>query len=330
VTLARIVDPPARVERGSARGWIDLLAPAAEVAKTIAPTEFVPRALRHNVPAVTAAILYGDEVGLGPLASVNEIHVIEGRIFVGAEAQRALVLAAGHEIWPDELGTSRATWCGRRRGSEQVTRVTWTLDDARRANLVGKPNWRSYPRPMLSARASAELVRAVFADVVHGLGALEEYDGDTFDGGADRGGNAPARPRATRRRRPAVAAAAEPETRDVEAPLAAPLLPPLPGETQADDEQPAAPELLTAGQLRRLQQLMRERGIGSRSDRLMLAVEIIGRTISTSKELTTVEADRVISYLEQLDEPPAEREYVLPTRDPEPADDDEPEQGGDA
>jgi hypothetical protein len=313
VTLARIVDPPARADRGSARGWIDLLAPAAEVAKTIAPTEFVPKALRHNVPAVTAAILYGDEVGLGPLASVNEIHVIEGRIFVAAEAQRALVLAAGHAIWPDELGTTRATWCGRRTGSEQVTRVTWTLDDARRANLAGKPNWRSYPRQMLSARASAELVRAMFADVVHGLGALEEFD--SIDGDADRGASPPARPRATRRRRPVVAAAAEPETRDVEAPLAAPLLPPLPGETDEPDE--PAVELLTAGQLRRLQQLMRDHGIGTRSERLALAVEIIGRTISTSKELTTVEADRVISYLEKLDEPPDE---------PQPPD--EPEQRG--
>lgn len=328
MTLTRLVDPPARVV-DSARGWIDLLAPAAEVAKTIAPTEFVPRAMRHNVPAVTAAILYGDEVGLGPLASVNEIHVIEGRIFVGAEAQRALVLAAGHEIWPDELGTTRATWCGRRRGSEQVTRVTWSLDDARRANLVNKPNWRSYPRQMLSARASAELVRAVFADVVHGIGALEEYDGH-IDGGAERAGETPARPRATRRRRAEVAAAAE--TRDVQkAPLAGPMLPPLPGEIDAPDA-PAAqtdePETLTAGQLRRIQQLMRGRGIGSRTERLTLACEIIGRTISTSKELTPGEADRVISYLEKLDEPPDDREYQYPTTDPETDDDEpEPEQG---
>jgi hypothetical protein len=148
----------------------------------------------------------------------------------------------------------------------------------------------------------------MFADVIHGLGALEEYDGEHVDVGADRGASSPASPRATRRRRPVVAAATE--TRDVQkAPSAAPTLPPLPGETQADDVRDISrtePELLTAGQLRRLQQLMRDHGIGTRSERLALAVEIIGRTISTSKELTTVEADRVISYLEKLDEPPDE------------------------
>jgi hypothetical protein len=316
--LVKVVDPP--VQRGPARGWVDILAPAAEVAKTIAPTEFVPRGLRHNVPAVTAAILYGDEVGLGPLASVNEIHVIDGRIFVAAEAQRALVLAAGHEIWPDELTTSRATWCGRRAGSENVTRVSWTLDDARRAKLDGKPNWRAYPRQMLSARASADLVRAVFADVVHGLGAIEEFDGEVGVG-AEPAGIPPARPRATRRRQAAAAAVADTTAVVDSAPQAAPL-PPLPGENAADaatregagaDDRgvPSSAatddrgDVITAPQVRRLQQLMREHGIGDREQRLALAREIVNRPeLSTSKDLTPAEADRVIGYLEALDRPP--------------------------
>jgi hypothetical protein len=328
VTLVRAVDPPARALGIGPRGWIDLLAPAAEIAKTIAPTEFVPRGLRHNVPAVTAAILYGDEIGLGPLASVNGIHVIEGRVFVAAEAQRALVLAAGHSIWPVELGTTRCAWAGRRAGADEVTTVVWSLDDARRANLAGKPNYRAYPRQMLSARASAELVRAIFADVVNGIGAIEEYDDDVPGVDADGAGIAPARPRSTRRRRGTAAAVTDSTAAGSEARPAGslPPLPPLPGESLGGtDERDAAgtganvgPELLTAGQLRRIQQLMRERGIGSRSERLELAVEIIGRTISSSKELTTVEADRVIGYLEHADDGPADEP-------PEPVDDAQPD-----
>lgn len=311
MTLVRAVEP----EYVPVRPWIELLAPAAEIAKTIAPTEFVPRALRHNVPAVTAAILYGDEVGLGPLASVNLLYVIDGRVFMAAEAQRGLVLAAGHAIWPVEMTTTRCVWAGHRRENDEVTRVEWNMDQARRAHLDGKPNWRSYPRAMLSARASADLVRAIFADVVHGIGAIEEYDGD-LGVGASAGSSPPSPTRSTRRRRGGVAAAVSDQPPvSAEARLAGTELPPLPGESDDASDAAAArlvtagrdasadAELLTAGQLRRIQQLMRERGIGSRNERLALAREIIGREIGSSKDLTTAEADRVIVYLEHLDEP---------------------------
>lgn len=325
--LVRVADPPARagVQLPSARGWIDLLAPAAELARTIAPTDFVPRNYRNNPPAITAAILYGDEIGLGPLVAVNQIFVIEGRVFIAAEAQRALVLRAGHEIVLEESTSVRACWAGVRAGGQKVTRIVWTMDRARRARLDGKPNWRSYPEQMLSARASAELCRAIFADAIHGLGAIEEYDGDDGLDGATSSAATPA-PRTTRSRRRAVAAAVvAPDP----GPGTAPELPPLPGETDVaavdladatrDDEQAA--QLIEPRQLRRLQSLMRTRGIGDRADRLALACEIIGRTVTTSKELTEIEADRVIDYLEHLEPAPP---YAHDETEQAPAPPDEP------
>jgi hypothetical protein len=57
------------------------------------------------------------------------------------------------------------------------------MDDAKRANLAGKNNWRSYPRAMLLARATAELCRALFPDVLAGIShTIEELaDGDDVD-----------------------------------------------------------------------------------------------------------------------------------------------------
>ena len=92
------------------RSWVELMAPAAELAKAVATTDFVPRGMRNNPAAITAAILYGDEVGVGPMQSLAKISVIDGRPFVAAETQRALVLAAGHELWVDELTNTRATY----------------------------------------------------------------------------------------------------------------------------------------------------------------------------------------------------------------------------
>src|SRR5262245_22174395 len=67
------------------RDWIELLGPAAELARTVTGTEFVPAALRRNPAAITAAILYGDEIGLGPMQSLSKVHIIDGRPTIAAE-----------------------------------------------------------------------------------------------------------------------------------------------------------------------------------------------------------------------------------------------------
>jgi hypothetical protein len=313
------------------RGWVELMAPAAELAKAIAPTDFVPRALRHNAPAITAAILYGDEVGLGPMQSLAKIAVIDGRPFMAAEAQRALVYAAGHELWLEDLTNTRATWCGRRAGSDNVTRVTWTMDDAKRAHLDGKPNWRGYPRQMLSARASAELVRAVFADVVGGLAALEELDDQepapVVAGVGPRAAGTTREAGARRRRRPAAAAAAVPTRADVAVRGDGVVLPPLPGEESGEsaalgetdrnrptdraeprrhdspDRGDEAPALISRAQTNRMMGLFAARGVSGqsaemRAERLAYCETVVGRPLTSSKELTTDEADRVLDHLE--------------------------------
>jgi hypothetical protein len=327
-------------ERDRARAWVALMAPAAELARSIAETDFVPRALRNSPAAIAAAILYGDEVGLGPLQSLSKIAVIDGKPYIAAEAQRALVLARGHELWLEEASNVKVIWCGQRAGSEKVTRVAWTMDDARRAHLDGRPNWRSYPRAMLSARASAELCRAVFADVIGGLAAIEEYE-DAFP--SSDVGTAADSPPATRKRRrtrtaeavtdnaasnPAAAvpprlevvAPARSATTDTPAPL--PDLPPLPGEplhtthnlepgqgmTDKSGQGVTDSEPMTDGQRRRMMALYRARGITDRKVRLQLAAEWVGRPLSSSKDLTSTEADRVVAVLESLPEPESEPE----------------------
>jgi hypothetical protein len=307
-SLVRVVDPPARENLSPARGWVELLQPAAEYAKTIANTDFVPRSMRGNVAAISATILYGDEVGLGPMVSLAKIRVIDGTPTLYAEAQRALVLAAGHELWPEEKTATRVTYAGRRRGSDQIARVTWTLDDARRAGLAGREAWRKYPRQMLTARASAELCRDLFADVIGGLAAVEEIDDAAFIAGeVEQGaGRAPAR-----RSRRAKAAAADRggNAQDATRALA---LPPLPGEPEAatSPSPPVAesePLPSTDSQRRRLHAAFTRHGIADRGDRLRRASDVIGRMLTSSRELTAAEVDLVLDDLD------AEREGDVPT-----------------
>ena len=121
------------------------------------------------------------------MQSLAKIAVIEGKPALAAEAQRALILRAGHDIWIEDASVTKVTVCGRRKDSEQINRFTWTMDDAKRANLAGRPSWRMYPRQMLTARATAELARAVFADAIGGLMAIEELE----ESGEGVGGSSP-------------------------------------------------------------------------------------------------------------------------------------------
>lgn len=191
------------------RRWVELMATAVELAKHVSNTHFVPAGLRGRPDAIVAAIMYGDELGLGPMRSLSWISIIDGKPSIAAEAHRALILAAGHEIWPEEQTNTRVTMAGRRRGEDRVVEVTWTADDAKRAGLAGKTNWRSYPRAMLAARATAELARLLFADVLGGFATMDEEGNPLEDAGAstppDRAGvgagEGDTAPKARRRRR---------------------------------------------------------------------------------------------------------------------------------
>jgi hypothetical protein len=247
--LPAVARPTAReVARADTDSWVEVMRPVIALAERIAGTEFVPKNLRNNVAATTAAMLYGREVGLPPMTTLTQTHVIEGKPAMSAEAMRAMVLAAGHTIHIAETTGARCVMRGRRAGADEWTEIVWTIDMARAAGVANKQVWKAYPRQMLQARATTELVRLIFPDVIHGFRSVEEFD--VIDGVVveDEDGNTAAAPAGARVARKRTAAkkttAARPE------PAAAPAArsvedgPPLPG---ADDPAPAAVAESSAG-----------------------------------------------------------------------------------
>lgn len=223
--------------------WIALMGPAGDLASKIAETEFVPGKLRKRPAAVLAAILTGDEVGIGPLQALRQIFVTEdGKVGMAAELMRSLILRDGHECWADDYTTTRVTMCGRRAGSQEISKVTWTMDDAKRAGLDQKQNWRRYPRAMLTARATTELARLLFPDVIAGIShSLEELqDDDIVDAGILEDDEPKSKPPRKTAQRSTPAARARPRTGTGPtgtSPSGGPL-PPLPGEEEAEAPKP--------------------------------------------------------------------------------------------
>jgi len=279
-------------QRSETDVWLARLQAAGEIAERIAETDFVPQSLRGNPAAIVAAILYGHEVGLQPMQSLSKIAVIKGRPTLSAEAQRSLILGAGHEFWLEEATVTRAIACGRRRDSERVVRVMWTMDDAKRAGIAGGENWRRYPREMLVARVTAMLARQLFADVIGGLLATEEVEDEPENGSGFA-------------RTPAAVATPLPSPTESDPPATQRRSRP---DTSTSSSGPQ--ELLSDEQRRMIFALMRDVGLppDNREQRLAFASRVVGRTLESSNELTKLEATKLIDELQALlDLPELER-----------------------
>ena len=287
------------IETNARRRWVELMRPAAELANAIAGTDFVKSAIRHNPGAIAACVLYGDEVGLGPMQALAQISVIDGRPALSAEAMRALILAAGHELWVEESTVAKATIAGKRRDSQQTSRVTWTLDDARRAGLAQRQNWQRYPRAMLTARATSELARLIFADAIGGLVVAEELeDGELagIDAPAAKSSGQTRKRESTTLNGP-TRAAAVPVVSDE------PPEPPLPGEPGYDDEAPVDDPSEKAWRL--MHKLFREQGLEERDARLAYASTLVGRELSSTRDLSGSEVSQVLDALTAAQTPDA-------------------------
>lgn len=135
--------------------------------KFIANTDFVPKAIRGNLPAILACVATGRAMGLADMESLRSIHIVDGKATFSAELMVNMTRRKGHSIVGD-FGDGSVTARGKRGDNGDEMAVTWTIAMAERADLTGKMNWRKYPEAMLWARAVSQLCRMLFADVFAG------------------------------------------------------------------------------------------------------------------------------------------------------------------
>jgi hypothetical protein len=284
-----------------------LLPDVVAFAKQIADTSFVPDAYRRKPAEITAAILYGHELGINAMTSLQKISVIKGRPAPAAELGVALALAAGHEVWVKSASTTKVEVCGRRRGSDEIQSVVWTMDDAKRAGLDRQATWRAYPRHMLTHRAQAELVRNAFPDVLGGIAVFaEELEGEDHEPQT-----VDAEAKTTKRRRRTPAKTTEPEPQPEPPDPAA--LDPAPSTIHGPDvDLNAPPPRLTApdattvavgpsaAQMKAMHASLSEAGFTERGDRIAFVSAVAQRPVDSSKDLTKTEAGAVIDAAQQL------------------------------
>lgn len=124
-------------------------------------------------------ILAGQEYGLGPVAAMSGIHVIDKKPVPGATVLAGCVKRSQrYDYFIKRLDEQECSLVFVDRSVKATTEIgdrtvpglllgesTFTTEDAKRAGLLGRTNWQKYPRNMRFARALSNGVRWFCSDV---------------------------------------------------------------------------------------------------------------------------------------------------------------------
>lgn len=253
-------------------------------AQALAESGLLPAQYRKQPANVLYALEYGATIGIGTMAAITGVHVIDGKPTASAGLISALVRRAGHRlrirVEYDQQGSPRAVAeIVRADDPEHAFESVWTLERAVRADLVrikdGKPfardkngralPWEKYTEAMLKARAITECARDACEEVLFGLHYTpEELGAEVAEDGT------------------VVITDARPQT--------APTPPPPP---PADDY--VGKDLLAtlAAQFTAL-------GVTDRDEGLMTIALLTGHKVDSSREMTNAQAQQLIDVLEPL------------------------------
>lgn len=316
--------------------WVEAAGEAQTIARALVQSFFVPQAYKPNIPPrasqeevnaalevaianATGAILLGQSLStpsfeIDPLTALQNIYVVHGRPGMYAKFKVGLAQAHGHRVTDIEYGPESVTVEGQRKGTDQVVRVTITMDDAKRAGWATPTSqYSKVPADMLWARAASRVVDRIASDALFGIASLEELETDE-----------PA----------ASVAPARVTVEDVAARAA--VVAAVEAVRQPDGEPDAAVEMIDE----RTWKLLNAEwvrldiiGPGMKDRRLRGISTLVGHPVEAGSTLTAAEADVVLSTLQGL-RPTEHREHLVrlceilgepvPAEAPAPAGDDVP------
>ena len=120
-----------------------------------------------------ALMLVAQAEGQHPATITQDYDIIQGKACRKTHSVMARFQQMGGKVEWHTLtdGVAEATFSHPQGGS---LRIAWTFEQAKKAGLTGKDNWRNYPRAMLRARCIAEGIRAVYPAAIGGMMVSEE------------------------------------------------------------------------------------------------------------------------------------------------------------
>lgn len=120
-----------------------------------------------------ALMLVAQAEGLHPATITQDYDIIQGRAARKTHSVLARFQQMGGTVEWHELSDTVADATFSHKSGGKL-RIQWTIQQAEKAGLTGKDNWKNYPRAMLRARCIAEGIRAVYPAALGGMMVSEE------------------------------------------------------------------------------------------------------------------------------------------------------------
>ena len=152
-----------------------------EQADILVKSGFLPTTIKTADQAMAIAIK-GVEVGLPMMQSFSHINIIGGKPAISAEGMNFLIRKNCPTAKIDVLERTIEKCSIRvQRPGGEPTVFEFTIDDAKRAELMANKSWQKYPRNMLFARCFSDMARTIFPDCIGGISYTPEELGATVD-----------------------------------------------------------------------------------------------------------------------------------------------------
>ena len=120
-----------------------------------------------------ALMLVAQAEGQHPATITQDYDIIQGRAARKTHSVLARFQQMGGSVEWHELSDLKAEATFAHKSGGKL-RIEWTFDQAKKAGLTNKDNWKNYPRAMLRARCIAEGIRAVYPAALGGMMVSEE------------------------------------------------------------------------------------------------------------------------------------------------------------
>lgn len=146
-------------------------------AQFVASSGLAPKEM--NTAGILVAIQMGGELGLPPMASIQNIAVINGRPSIWGDA--ALAVCQMHpdfldidEEWDEATQTATCKVYTKKRGMDRPVVRSWSKKDNEAAGLEGGNVHKKFPKRMKQMRARSWALRDTFPGALKGLLTAEE------------------------------------------------------------------------------------------------------------------------------------------------------------
>ena len=131
----------------------------------------------NSIESAFTLMMLAQMEGIHPMQALREYSIIQGRPAMRFDAMQAKFQNAGGSVeWVQTDAEVCEAIFTHPKTAPKGVKVRFTLEDAKRAKLLGKDNWQAWPANMLRARVISNGVRMVLPAVVLGIYTPDETE----------------------------------------------------------------------------------------------------------------------------------------------------------